>query len=260
MEFIKELHGEKVFGKYKHLFSSETNYGDILGKYSEFDFESELWFTEISDTFSSVLGFTNANFHNFMAMEDFWNEHRGAYIRETYYHWYYEDERPDSVSIFYTITEYRSGLYRTCRFTIRDVSEEQFQNMERALLEWHKRGIFMLGSIEMNIGEWKERYFSDETETDDVPYIGALIEKHTPMDMDTIVRSLAEGTYIQSEFIERIAEVIHENYEELLSENPQNTDIARELYTRVISSAEIRPILWLHQKLEWIITDPIPFA
>lgn len=168
MEFIKtNLSGEKVWGRSKYLFSAEEK-GDVtLGTLTDYDSESERWFAEVRETFGSIIEFTTADFHNYLKKLDFWSEHHGADFRETYYYWQYQDENPEKPDIFYKVTEYLSNFYRTFQFTIRNVNEEQFQDIENALMVWHRTGVLMLGGIEVNLGNLRENSDCDLMKEED---------------------------------------------------------------------------------------------
>ena len=262
MEFMKmDINGGKVLGKYQYMFSSESAENTVLEPPATLDPASGRWFSESGEAFQELQEYANADFRMFMAEYDCVYDNPSANLRKTQYYWRYQDEAQENADIFYEFTEYRSKLYRTIHFSIRNVSEDQFQKIQESLMVWHRSGEFMLDGIRFEVGGWKESSWFDEPEEyEDPPYIGSLVDKRVPMDLETVRRALEAWPSIQDGFVSSIAEPIHTIYTELLAQNPQNTDIARELYEKVIDSPNIKPLTWLHKILEWVITEPIPFA
>lgn len=261
MEFIKtNFFDDPVMGKYRYTFSYDYDSDTVFNTPSTYDPVSNRWFSEFGYTYCTAQGLSLAFDGDNMDIYWFWQKHPKDHIRETYYHWTYQDDAMKEVNITYTITEYYNAIYRTCSFSIKNISEEQFEDIKRSLMEWHITGRLIIGDIELDLGKLEENRYCIPPGSDMNPTIGALIEEKASVDVKKIVQELKSLTCIQDKFVNRIAEIIHTNYTDVLSQNRATKEIARILYEKVICDPEIAPHSWLYESLEQRLTDPVPFA
>lgn len=261
MEFMKtNFFDGPVMGKYRYIFSYDYDSDTIFNTPCTYDPVSNRWFSEFGYTYCTSRGLSLACDGDDMDLYWFWQKHPKEHIRETYYHWIYTDDAKTEVNITYTATEYNNGYYRNFTFAVAHVTEEQFESIEQKLMDWHTTGKLKFGEIELEPGTWAENRYCIPPGPDMNPTIGALIGEKVVVDVKKIVQELTSLTHIQDAFVNRVAEIIHSNYIELLSQNKDAKEIAQILYEQVISDPEIAPHTWLYESLERRLTDIVPFA
>lgn len=261
MEFIKKnFFDGPVMGKYRYMFSYDYDSDTVFNTPSSYDPMSNRWFSEFGYTYCTSRGISLAIDGDDMDMYWFWQKHPKDHVRESYYHWTYQDDAMTVVNITYTLTEYSDAYYRTCHFSIENVTEEQFQDIKQKIMDWHTAGKLMIGNVELEMGPWRQNLCCIPQEPDLNPTIGSLIEAKEPVEVQKIIDELKRLTNVQDKFINRISAIIHANYNELLSVDLETNEIATVLYKKVISDPEIAPHSWMYETLEQRLTDPVPFA
>ena len=104
MEFIKtNFFDGPVMGKYRYTFSYDYDSDTVFNTPSTYDPVSNRWFSEFGYTYCTERGLSLAFDGDDMDMYWFWQKHHKDHIRETYYHWTYQDDAMTEVNITYTI-------------------------------------------------------------------------------------------------------------------------------------------------------------
>ena len=261
MEFIKKnASNHDTLGRYKYVFSSDSINRFYFNTPTTFDSESNRWFSQFQYTYCTFNGFCEAADSDMYDIGHFWDTHPDACFRETYYEWEYQDESRSSVYISYTVTEYSDGIYFRSEFEINDVTEEQFAAMDRALLNWHKTGELVISGVKVKLTCCGENLHIGPVYEQPEINTAELIEGHLPVDRETVLLDLKARTTIQEELHDYIAETICCVCREFQGPNADAQYDAHDIYRTAVNDPGIKPHSWVHKDLEYLLTDPIPFA
>lgn len=261
MEFIK--HDDPIFptmGRYKHVFSSDRTNQFYFNTPAKFDSESKRWFSESGFTYCTPDGYAEEVTCDNLDIYHFWKKHPNACFRETYYEWAYQDESCSSANISYAVSEFSDGEYFQNEFTINDVTEEQFATMEQALMNWHRTGSLIIGDVNFILAYRGKNPNIHTVHKHPAINTAESIGNCLPVDQETVLMDLKARTTIQEELHNHIAETICRVYSDLQSQHADTPYDAYDVYQCVINDSEISRYPWLHKELEWLLTDPIPFA
>ena len=261
MEFIKQNAFDfDTMGRYKYVFSSDSIKQFYFNTPSKFDPESNRWFSQFQYTYCTFNGFCEAAEGDGIDILRFWREYPDACLQESYYNWEYKDESCNSVNINYIVTEFSNGDYFQYEFAIEDVTEEQFADIDQALMIWHKTGELIIDDTKITLSYCgKNPFVHSENPLPEIS-TAELIEQELPVDRETVLMDLKARTGIQEELHEYIAEIICRTCRDIQEHKLDTPYNGNNVYCAVINDLQISQSPWLHKDLEDILTDPIPFA